>query len=218
VTRPAEAVVLDFDGVVLESLAVKMKAFRRLFSAYPDHVDRILAYHARHLGVSRYVKFAHVYQRILRRRLTSAEVGRLDRRFSRLVRQGVLNCRLVPGALGFLRYASARVPVFVASATPERELRAIVRRRGLGSYFSGIFGAPRSKAEAIRHIVEQRGFDRRAVVFVGDAQTDRKAARAAGVRFIRRLAPGTRASRGTAVRTLAELERLLKSGTCGLQI
>lgn len=217
-TRQAEALFLDFDGVVLESLAVKTAAFRELFRAYPDHVDRIVAHHARYPGVSRYDKFAYVYGRILRRPLTALEVTRLDRRFSRLVRQGVLKCRFVPGARGFLRYASARVPVYVASATPERELRAIVRQRGLRSYFSGVFGAPLSKAEAIQHVVEREGFDRRAVLFVGDARADEDAARQAGVRFIRRLAPGSRASREFSVRTLNELHRMLKSGTCGLQI
>lgn len=217
-THRVEAVFLDFDGVVLESLAIKTEAFRALFRAYPDHVDRIVAHHAAHPGVSRYDKFAYVYRMILRQRLTPADVQRLDRRFSRLVRRGVLNCPYVPGALGFLRYASQRVPVYVASATPERELRAIVRERGLGSYFSGVFGAPLTKAEAIRHIVEQQGFDRRAVVFVGDARSDREAARAAGVRFIQRLTPGSCASRGASVRTLGELQRVLKSGTCGLHI
>lgn len=216
--REAQAIILDFDGVVLESLGVKTDSFRKLFARHSDHVDRIVAHHAANPGVSRYDKFAFVYRTILQRRLTRAEMRRLDLRFSRLCREGVLSCRFVPGARAFLRFASSRVPVFVASATPERELRAIVRGRGLTAYFSGVFGSPVTKTDAIRRIVDEQKLDRRAVLFVGDAESDRKAARAAGVRFIQRLTPGARPNGGLWVRSLAELQRELKQGTCGLRI
>lgn len=215
--RPAQAVFLDFDGVVLESLQVKTDAFRALF-CQSEHVDRIVAHHAANPGVSRYTKFAHVYETMLKRPLPRAEMARLDRRFSRLVRDGVLTCRFVTGARGFLRYASRRVPLFVASAAPERELRRIVRARGVAEYFAGVFGSPLSKTDAIRRVIDTHRLDPRAVLFVGDAESDRVAARAAGVRFVWRTTPGARLGRGPAVGNLRELQQMLKDGTCGLRL
>ncbi len=214
-----EAIVLDFDGVVLESVEIKTAAFRALFAGFPRLVDDIVAYHRSHPGVSRYRKFEHIYRGMLRLPLSDAEMERLDRRFSRLVRDGMLTCRPVPGAVPFLKYASRRAPVYLASATPERELKTIVRLRGLAEYFTGVSGAPRQKDAAIERAIQEGGFNRRAVVFVGDAQSDLEAARACRVRFVRRRAPDSPAFRWRpSVATLAELQSLLKSGECGLRL
>lgn len=51
------AIVLDFDGVIVESLDIKTRAFRDLFSDYPQHLDKIMSYHLAHNAISRYIKF-----------------------------------------------------------------------------------------------------------------------------------------------------------------
>ena len=40
-----KAIILDFDGVILESVSVKTEAFRKLFSNKPDYVDEIVEFH-----------------------------------------------------------------------------------------------------------------------------------------------------------------------------
>ncbi|MDD1661933.1 MAG: HAD family hydrolase, partial [Methanomicrobiales archaeon] len=60
------SLLLDFDGVILESVEVKTRAFRELFSFRPDHVGEIVAYHMRNTGVSRFDKFRHIYREILK--------------------------------------------------------------------------------------------------------------------------------------------------------
>lgn len=212
------AIVLDFDGVVVESLDVKMRAFAELFRDHPDHVEAIVAHHRAYPGVSRYEKFHHIYATLLRRPLAAAEMRRLDRRFSALVRDAVVACPFVKGARPFLRFASARVPVFVASATPQAELRWIVRQRELAPFFAGVYGSPASKADTIAAIGTRLGVETRDMLFVGDAVSDRDAARATGARFIARVPEAGKVFARPFVRDLAELHAWLRTDKAPLQL
>lgn len=168
--------------------------------------------------MSRYEKFCYIYVHLLRRPLAQAEMRRLDRRFSALVRDAVVACPLVNGARPFLRFASARVPVFVASATPQAELRWIVRKRELTPFFAGVYGAPASKADAIGRIGARLGVDARDMLFVGDAASDRDAARATGARFIARVPEAGKVFARPFVRDLAELHARLRTDKAPLRL
>ncbi|MBZ5557457.1 MAG: HAD hydrolase-like protein [Acidobacteriia bacterium] len=182
--------MLDFDGVVLESAAVKGAAFRALFAEHPQHVDRIAQYHVDNGGLSRYEKFHWIYRELLRRPLTEDEMGVLDRRFEALIADAMRACPFVPGARAFIAARAASAPLFVASGAPERELRAIVRARGLHAFFSGVYGSPRNKTELLRAIAAEADVAPADMLFVGDGRQDWEAAQALGVPFVARVAPG----------------------------
>jgi HAD superfamily hydrolase (TIGR01549 family) len=183
-------VILDFDGVILESVAVKTDAFRSLFADIPDHVDEIVEYHRANTGVSRFDKFRHIYASILKRELSGQEFSRLSDEYHRLVIGGVLAAPYVTGAREFMQRFSSRVPLYVVSASPEEELRDIISQREMTQYFQGIYGAPRRKVDCIRSILEREGRESSRVLFVGDALNDYRAAREAGVPFAGRVHPG----------------------------
>lgn len=184
------AIILDFDGVILESVEVKTEAFRSLFADVPEHVDEIVEYHRENTGVSRFDKFRHIYASILERDLPDKEFDRLSARYHELVIDGVLAARYVAGAEAFLERFSCRISLHVVSASPEGELRDIIAKRGMARYFRGIFGAPRRKADCIRAIRDLEHLDPLQVLFVGDALNDYRAAREAGVPFAGRVHPG----------------------------
>ena len=53
-----DALILDFDGVVLQSVDVKTRAFTELYAEHgPEVVAKVVAHHLVHGGVSRYEKF-----------------------------------------------------------------------------------------------------------------------------------------------------------------
>jgi phosphoglycolate phosphatase-like HAD superfamily hydrolase len=209
-------VILDFDGVILESVEVKTGAFRALFAGVPEHVDEIVEYHRENTGVSRFDKFRYIYASILKRDLAEEEFSRLSRDFHRLVIDGVLAAPFVRGAEAFLERFSRRIPLYVVSASPEGELRDVIAERGMVPYFRGIFGAPLRKADCIRSILEEEGGDASRVLFVGDALNDYRAARETGVPFAGRVRPGEpdrfTGTEGTVVvvRDLEELGRFLE--------
>ena len=61
-----KAIIFDFDGVLVESVDIKTRAFARLFeSEENDAVKEIVNYHLGHAGVSRFEKFKYIYNNIL---------------------------------------------------------------------------------------------------------------------------------------------------------
>lgn len=182
------AAVFDFDGVIAESADIKTEAFRRLF----EGDERAVRYHVANMGVSRYDKFRHITTEILGRPYTDEDERRLGQRFSELVVDEVVRCPPVSGARELLERLAGELPLFVASATPEEEVRQIVALRGLQTLFAAVYGTPATKGQILRRIVEQRKLDQDQVVMVGDARSDLEGAREAGVRFVGRVRPGDR--------------------------
>jgi phosphoglycolate phosphatase-like HAD superfamily hydrolase len=204
-------IIFDFDGVVLESADIKTRAFARLFADQPEHVDAIVDLHLRLAGVSRYEKFRLIYEEILERPLRKREMRRLGEDFSEIALEEILDCPFVPGAREFLERHHEAKGLYVASGTPEEELRHIVSERGLDPFFRGVYGTPALKADIALRILDETGAEAHEAVFIGDAGTDLEGARGAGVGFIGRLpADGSNPFADEdvpVVADLAELER-----------
>lgn len=182
-----EAIVFDFDGVLVESIDIKTQAFASLYAAHGvDVVSKVVAYHLANGGVTRSNKFRYYHETLLGIPLTKDAEAKLARRFACLVEDAVVSAPTVPGALEFLERHAGTLRLFMASSTPEEELKRIVARRGMNRYFSGIYGAPATKCEIIKGIVERGHIDRRRVLMVGDALSDLHGAVRAGVQFLGR--------------------------------
>lgn len=199
------AAVFDFDGVVLESADIKTRAFAALF----DHDERAVAHHLEFAGVSRYAKFRHITVEILGRPYDDAEERRLGDRFSELVLEEVLRCPFVPGARELLERRSTQARLFVASGTPQDELRDIVRARGLEPFFAAVYGTPDTKDVIAGRILADEGIAPHEAIFVGDAMTDLLGARAAGMPFVGRVPEaGADVFAGEHVHTVATMAEL----------
>ena len=203
-------IIFDFDGVVLESADIKTRAFALLFDEHPDeHVEAIVELHLRLAGVSRYEKFKLIYEDILELPLDDDELQRLGEEFSRIALEEILSCEFVTGAREFLQRRHRSHALYVASGTPEEELRHIVRQRRLERFFRGVYGTPAVKADISRRILEETGAEPHEAVFIGDATTDLEGAREAGVPFIGRRPPdGPDPFEGEAVPVVADLDEL----------
>jgi len=207
----ARLFVFDFDGVVVESADIKTEAFEALFSDYPRHLDKILEYHLRNEGVSRFEKFEWIHNKLLGVPLTPEQAQQLGDRFSELVMQRVLEAPHVPGALELLEFLSdSGIPAAVASGTPEEELTQIVSDRGLSRYFAAVHGSPMTKPDILRSLSNAWGLRPEEIIMVGDAGTDFKAAQDAGTQFFARERPDSDAPwRGSMAATGADLNELL---------
>jgi len=186
-TVEISALVLDFDGVVLESAAIKTEAFIQMFEDYPEHRDAIVEYHLKNLGMSRFKKFSWIYRELLKKPLPRETLELLGARFSALVFEKILKAPFVPGAWEALE-ATRRtgLPVFVVSGTPHDELVKIIELRGLKDYFKDVWGSPMEKTAALRTIRSKFGLGSGEMLFVGDGYFDYEAARTEGVPFLAR--------------------------------
>lgn len=186
-----QAIIFDFDGVVVESGKIKTQAFAELYRPYgEDIVAKVVQFHTQNGGMSRYRKFRHFQQNFLNKPpLTEAEENELDRRFSELVVEAVIAAEAVPGAIELIRQQADKMPLFVASGTPETELEIIVERRGLTSYFKEVRGAPALKPTIIAEILSAYALKPESVLMIGDAMADFEGAHANGAAFLGRVHP-----------------------------
>lgn len=189
--KRVDAVIFDFDGVLVESVDVKTQAFAEMYKQYgPKIVEQVVAYHREHGGVSRYEKFRYYQETLLGKSLSSSEDIMLGVTFSNMVKDAVVTSPWVPGAYEFLSKYHQKIALFVASGTPEEEMEEIIERRGMTRFFVSIHGSPEKKDNIIKNICKRHGFESRDVLMVGDAITDYAGALASGVRFIGRTSEG----------------------------
>jgi phosphoglycolate phosphatase-like HAD superfamily hydrolase len=184
------AICFDFDGVIVESADVKTDAFVELFAPYgPEIAAAVKAHHLANMGISRFVKFAWIYDNLLKKPLPEAESAALGEKFSALALDKVLAAPFVPGAEAALAQLAPRYPLFVASGTPQGELDLIVDRRGLRGAFREVHGTPREKPAILADLLARHALEPHQVLFVGDGLSDYKAAAASGVEFLARDTP-----------------------------
>jgi phosphoglycolate phosphatase-like HAD superfamily hydrolase len=211
-----KAIIFDFDGVILDSADIKLRAYTTVYKDEDPAKLRKLVEHAQlHGGVTRRIKFEH-YERELFGRSGDAEtVDALCRRYSEIVFDAVLRCPFIEGAQQLLEHAAGKVAMHVVSGTPHDELRHIIEARGLSHFFHTICGAPAEKRIAFDTIVKDEGCDRSRVLAVGDSMTEYEAARDAGIGFLGVVAAGADnpfPSEVPVVPTLRNADKILKIG------
>ena len=184
--RRLRLLVLDFDGVIVESNDVKTEAFREVFARFPEHAEAMIAFHRDNVSLSRFAKFDHLLER-LGRPGDEGLRAELAVDFSRRTVDGIVEVPLVAGAEAFLREASGRVPLYLASVTPAQDLHVILERRGLHAWFRGVYGCPPwTKPEAVRDALAREGCAPDEALLIGDSAGDQRAAAETGVGFLAR--------------------------------
>ena len=184
IAMPLQCIVFDCDGVILDSVPVKTRAFARIAAPYGQEAqDRFVMYHSLHGGVSRYKKFEWFYNEVLGREITQEESEKLGRLFAEYALDEVRRCPLIPGVKDVLDTWKGRLPLYVCSGAPHEEVLAVLHERGLEHYFTSIHGSPPAKARLLAQIVAPLPLAPENVLMVGDAPTDRDAAEEVGTLF-----------------------------------
>ena len=179
------AIAFDFDGVLAESVDVKTRAYALLFQEEGEDVVRqVVDFHLKNGGVSRFEKFRFYYSDILHRPLSEKRFQELCIRFSRLVVDEVVSSPWVDGAKEFLAQNEKQYTFVIISGTPEDELKDIVRRREMGHFFGSVRGSPKDKVTLLGEVMDEYHLKSEEMVFIGDAETDWRAAQETGVPFL----------------------------------
>ncbi len=181
-----QAVFFDFDGVIADSVAVKVKAFATLFAPYgPTVQEEVVRYHLENGGIPRVDKIRHCHQTFVGRPIDEEQLNLRVRAFAELVRDEVVAAPYIPGALSTLHHLRQQAtPCFVVSATPDEEMRDIVHRKELTAFFTEVHGSPRAKTEIIRDVLARHRFPPEHCLFIGDALADYRAAINTGLHFL----------------------------------
>lgn len=207
--RHVNALFLDFDGVLVESVAIKSEAFKALYADQPaDVLTRIMAYHGAHDGISRVVKLRHCHEHFLGIQLSQRALDTLVQRYAQMVEDAVVDAPWVPGAEEFLQAHHTHCKLFVVSGTPDDEIKRIAKRRGMMAWLTSVHGSPTAKADIVRALMAEHDLHAENSVFIGDAMADWQAAHDTGVAFIGRVATGRASPFTGGTRIVADLEGL----------
>jgi phosphoglycolate phosphatase-like HAD superfamily hydrolase len=182
--QKARAVILDFDGTLVDSNEIKLKAFDACFAHFTEEWPAIKAYCYTNNHTPRWEKFRHVYEHILKRSYTPAEEKELLRIYGEATTRPVMEAPEIRGASNFLKEVSGRLPLAVVSSTPDPILHEFLKHRGWNGYFRAIRGAPVDKAAWIQEWCASQNWRTDEVVFIGDSPEDLAAARKAQVPFV----------------------------------
>jgi len=181
-----KAFFFDFDGVIADTVNIKTQAFGELFREHGRDISaKVMEHHRNNGGVSRYEKFRHYYKYLLKKPINAALINKLDKGYSRLVFSQVVKAAAIKGAEKFISGLKRQgKDSFVISATPQQEIRKIVRARRLAHFFRDTVGSPRNKTENLRRLLKKYRIDPKEAVYFGDAKSDYEAAKDAGVDFV----------------------------------
>jgi phosphoglycolate phosphatase-like HAD superfamily hydrolase len=181
-----KTIILDFDGVVIESNALKTQTFEKIFGRFPEYAAEMLRFHAANVSLSRYKKFDHLLE-LLGRKHDQPLREDIAADFSQRMIEGMVTVPLVTGALSFLQTITAHLPIYLASVTPETELRTILDQRKLAKWFTGIYGCPPwTKPAAIADVLKRENLTASDALLIGDSAGDQSAAMLTGVSFLAR--------------------------------
>ncbi len=181
-----KTIILDFDGVIVESNSIKHQAFSKIFSEYPVFYEDIMKYHYSHNATDRYRKFKHIMENIMKISYDDSLFKEWSKKFKKLTMIEIIKCPFVPGAKDFLEYFSRVIELHLASATPIGDLSFILEKRRLLHYFSSVNGSDRPKYEIFQHIAESNHLHPKEILYIGDSSEDLKTAERFGCFFIGR--------------------------------
>ena len=184
VGRRPEAIIFDFDGVILDSARMKTNAFITLYGVTdPAMQDRLRRMVWQNGGLSRVKTLAILEQDLFGRTPTEESVADLARRYAGMVDTAVNDCPLIAGAESLLRGLNG-TPCHLVSGTPHDTLMGTVRAKGLEHFFVTITGSPSRKAEVFAKIVATGNHDPAQTLAVGDSLTELDASRQVGTAFV----------------------------------
>ncbi|MEH6679589.1 MAG: HAD hydrolase-like protein [Sediminicola sp.] len=178
-------ILWDFDGVILDSMAIRDSGFREIFKGFSDKdVDALVEYHRINGGLSRYVKIRYFFESILKRQITKTEVLKYASQFSDIMREELINPKnLIEDAVLFIKENYSNFNFHIVSGSDHDELNFLCRELGLVNYFLSIDGSPTPKNTLVKSLLEKQKYQLDKTCLIGDSFNDYEAAKLNGVSF-----------------------------------
>ncbi|MBO8228679.1 HAD family hydrolase [Prochlorococcus marinus XMU1414] len=172
-----KTIVFDCDGVILDSNKIKTDAFRLATKNFgKEFSERLVNYHIKNGGVSRYKKFDYFIEKILDFDMDSNNKINKDilkknllENYSSFVVQELMTCKVAPK----LKELKDSIPLsdwVVISGSDQNELRKVFENRNISHFFNlGIYGSPKDKYENINYLYSKI---KTPALFIGDSKLD----------------------------------------------
>ena len=179
------AILWDFDGVIVDSEAIRIEGFRTILRDHPQPlVERLVEYHMANGGISRFEKIRYFFREILFDPASEETVQDLAVEFSDIMRERMTDPSiLIPETVAFLKRECGRYRFHVVTGSDEDEVRFLCERLGIASFFVSLHGSPTPKPDVVKTVMKENGYRPEETIFIGDSVYDREAARESGLDF-----------------------------------
>ena len=187
---PIRMVAFDFDGVLADSVPIKDGAFHYLFRHH-DHTTQTAALSVwnRLKGVFRRDRIQAAHQEVLGITLDDHTLDDYLQQFESQALTRTIAAPWIAGVKAFLD-AEQNMPLYVVSAAPQEEVRAVIQHRNMDHYFREVYGGPVKKTTILTQLLQQEACVPHSMLFIGDSISDYRAADAVGCAFLGVIAAG----------------------------
>ncbi len=185
-----KAIVFDFDGVIVpDSDQVKSNTWPQVLQPYGPKalvlLDEAHQRFGRGKGGDRFDILRYIYTQL------GDPAGHIEglvaasaKQFDLLAQEGILRSGVNPQMRAALEHLAEKFPLYVNTATPVEAIQKTIDALGLRDFFVGVLGRPKSKVENFRLVASEQKVASEEILFVGDSDTDAKAAQEFGCAFI----------------------------------
>ncbi|MFZ6665207.1 HAD family hydrolase [Peijinzhouia sedimentorum] len=175
----------DFDGVLINSNRIRDQGFWQVLKDFPaEQVEKLMAYHHKNGGLSRYVKFRYFFEVILNKSVTNETIQEYAKRFSEIMLNLLVNKDLlIPETVSYVMEHHKNFNMHIVSGSDGEELRQICSGIGISQYFKSIEGSPTPKRKLVSEILLKENYDTKTCIMIGDSINDFDAANANSIGF-----------------------------------
>jgi HAD superfamily hydrolase (TIGR01549 family) len=169
----------DFDGVILNSNKVRDKGFEMVLRDFPkEEVDKLLRFHRKNGGLSRYVKFRYFFEQVRGEEITEKEVNEWASKFSIIMLNNLKDKTLLISETNeFIETNHLNYKMHIVSGSDQTELRALCKSLEIDHFFKSIHGSPTAKTKLVETLLKDNNYDNKQCILIGDSINDYEAAK-----------------------------------------
>ena len=178
-------ILFDFDGVILNSMPIRDYGFKKIFEKFDDNlVGKLLDYHNKNGGLSRYVKIKYFYNELLGKDISEKKIQNYADNFSEIMKKELINKDyLIFNTLEFIENNYKKYNLHIVSGSDGKELRFLCKELGIYDYFKSIHGSPINKNKLVENVLLDNNHVESETILIGDSINDYEAAKANNVDF-----------------------------------
>lgn len=180
-----KVILWDFDGVLMNSNAVRDIGFEKVLACYPaEQVEALMNYHKANGGLSRYVKFRYFFEQIRNEVVSDEQIQELAKKFSIIMKEILFNkSLLIKDSIQFVKENFSKFKMHIVSGSDGVELRSLCKHLEIDNYFITIEGSPTTKNQLVKELLSTCNYSVNDCVLVGDSINDLEAARVNNISF-----------------------------------
>ncbi|ELE6033924.1 HAD family hydrolase, partial [Campylobacter coli] len=178
-------ILWDFDGVIIDSLAVRDYGFREIFKEFDKVlVEKLIKYHSINGGLSRFHKIRYFFNEILKKDIEDKEVKAYADKFSLIMREELAKSKyLILDSVNFIEENYKKYNFHIVSGSEHNELNFLCQKLQINHYFHSINGSPTPKIELVKNLLIKESYKKSETILIGDSINDYEAAKESNMAF-----------------------------------